>query len=38
MFQFDVISKFEYNKKLAGIEKNTDLIYNCYAEGGHNIK
>ena len=38
MFQLDVISKFEYNKKLAGIEKNSDLIYNCFAEGGHDIK
>ena len=34
MFKLDVISKMEYNKKLGSIEKNSDLIYNCYADGG----
>ena len=38
MYKLDVISRSEFNKKLASIEKNTDVIYNCYAEGGHNIK
>ena len=38
MFKLDVISKSEYNKKLSSIEKHSDLIYNCFAEGGHNMK
>lgn len=38
MFQLDVISKGEYNKKLASIERNTDVIYECLANGGHNMK
>lgn len=35
MFQLDVISKGEYNKKLAAIEKNTDIIYDCFANNGN---
>lgn len=38
MFQLDVISKFEYNKKLSGIEKNSDIIYECFARGGQDMK
>lgn len=38
MFKLDVISKFEYNKKMTGIEKNSDKIYECFSKGGHDMK
>jgi len=38
MLRHEVISKFEYNKKFASIEENSDKIYECFEAGGHDIK